>query len=112
MPAGSADAPTGHRASRSAAGQLAAYLLEGKEQAQVGAVLRPGREQREDRIEDVLDRACGVALDVRQQVLGLPVLLALGVERGPGRASGQGPQRRVGNVELIAGVATLPKWLI
>jgi hypothetical protein len=64
------------------ADQLAAYLLEGEEQAQVGAVLRLRREQREDRIEDVLDRARGVALDVRQQVLAFPsfspsVLIAL-----------------------------------
>ena len=64
------------------AGQLAAYLLEGKEQAQVGAVLRPRGEQREDRVEDVLDRPCGVALDVREQMLGLPVLRAFGVDRG------------------------------
>jgi hypothetical protein len=64
------------------AGQLAAYLLEGKEQAQVGAVLRLRREQREDRVENVLDRTRGVALDVRQQLLALPVLRALGVDRG------------------------------
>lgn len=64
------------------AGQLAAYLLEGKEQAQVGAVVLPWGEQREDRVEDVLDRACGVALDVRQQVLGPPVFRALGVDGG------------------------------
>jgi hypothetical protein len=64
------------------AGQLAAHLLEGEEQAQVGAVLRLGREQVEHRIQDVPDRAGGVALDVRQQMLGLAVLLALGVDRG------------------------------
>src|SRR6185437_6164252 len=53
-----------------------------KEQAQVGAVLLPWGEQREDRVEDVLDRSCGVALDMRQQVLGLSVLRALGADRG------------------------------
>jgi hypothetical protein len=44
--------------------------------------LRSGREQAEDGVQNVLDCARGVALDVGQQVLALPVLLTFGVDRG------------------------------
>jgi len=57
-------------------------FLEGKKKARVSAVLRLGRKQREACGQDVPDRAGGVALDVRQQVLGLPVLLAFCVDDG------------------------------
>jgi hypothetical protein len=51
-----------------------------KEQAQVSAVLRLRREEAEGSNQDVADRADGVALDVRQQVLALAVLLPVGVD--------------------------------
>jgi hypothetical protein len=66
------------------AGQLAAYLLEGKEQAQAGAVLRLGREQREDRVQDVLDRARGAALSADGSQLGSKPLPVAGRRRGKG----------------------------